>query len=81
LDNVDLSRDVAVRGFLGKNQAVTIVVRDETRGPFILYGEGADGGACGIGEQETARKHKDTKAKKPIGGCKSRVVAFLNILN
>jgi hypothetical protein len=39
------------------------------------------GGAGGIGEQETARKHKDAKTQKPIGGCKAQVAAFLNILN
>src|SRR5215469_13999640 len=47
-DRVDLSSDGLVNGSLGKNHAVTIVVREETSGPLITYWRGRDAAGSGM---------------------------------
>ena len=78
LDNVDWSSEGLVNGFFGKNQAVTIVVRAETRGPLNWYGEGGEGGASCGGEHDTSSRHIDTKTKRQSGAALC-LFAFLSI--
>jgi hypothetical protein len=67
LDNIDLSSEGSVRGSFGKNHAVTMVVLDETSGPFIWKGEGLAVGLDAFGEHETISRHQGTKAQRHNG--------------